>query len=268
VPRQTGLFGGDLGALAGRLVPAAKPVKIEQVAATIPGDDVKRVRITYGPFKLRGAGSKKKEGNFFSLDPAGEGYGYMATDFPTNITVLQARMSIALPDGQVIGNGNGVYNHHAFFYDISKPMRFDVQCEGTSRGMPTINAIMGSSADASQVKLNMTQRPLTANFIDKDHKILLSGDLVNYNNETKEVYQIADLQYVDGKAPGHLSTSANLISATACSGGRTNGMVIVDGLMIRPPKDKKQFTLKGGALVVLDDSKIMVLRGHMHGKNS
>jgi hypothetical protein len=262
------LFGGDLGAIAGRLVPAAKPVKIEQVAATIPGDDIKRVRITYGPFKLRGAGSKKKEGNFFSLDPAGDGYGYMATDFPTNITVLQARMSIALPDGQVISNGNGVYNHHAFFYDISKPMRSDVQCEGTSRGMPTINAIMGSSADASQVRLNMTQRPLTANFIDKDHKILLSGDLVNYNNETKEVYQTADIQYVDGKAPGLLSTSANLISATACSGGRTNGMGIVDGLMIRPPKDKKQFTIKGGALVVLDDSKIMVLRGHMHGKNS
>ena len=60
--------------------------------------------------------------NFFSFDPQGTSFNYLATDFPTNVTVLQGTMSIRLADGERISNKAGVYNHHAFFMDITRPM--------------------------------------------------------------------------------------------------------------------------------------------------
>jgi hypothetical protein len=93
------------------VIPSMKSIKTETLTPTIPGGDVKRVRMTYGPYKLRAAGSKARAGNFISLDPQGTGWAYMASDFPTDITVLRALLSIGYDDGTKIGNANGVYNH-------------------------------------------------------------------------------------------------------------------------------------------------------------
>jgi hypothetical protein len=102
--------GNLLDSLLSAVVPSMKPIKSEPLKATIPGDDVKRVKLTYGPYKLRAAGSKAKAGNFISLDPQGTGWAYIASDFPTDITVLRAIMTIGYEDGTKIENANGVYN--------------------------------------------------------------------------------------------------------------------------------------------------------------
>jgi hypothetical protein len=109
--RQAGQAGNLLDSLLSAVIPSMKSVKTETLAPTLPGSDVKRVRLKYGPYKLRAAGSKARQGNFISLDPQGTGWAYIASDFPTDITVLQARMSIGYDDGTKIGNANGVYNH-------------------------------------------------------------------------------------------------------------------------------------------------------------
>lgn len=177
-------------------------------------------------------------------------------------------MSITLPDGERISNDRGVYNHHAFFYDISKPLRSNVECEGPNGKMamiPAINSIAGSSADAGDIKLDMTQRPGVGNYVSKGAKVLVMGDLVNYNNSTQEVYMTADLQYVEGKAKGVMEQQVHLIPAGICESTAKKGLMgIIDALLVQPPAAQKKFSIKGGGLKVKDDGKLFVVRGHMH----
>jgi hypothetical protein len=264
---------GDLVGLLGSLsdkgnAPPKTPIKVETLVPSFPGNDVKRLKLTYGPFKLKAANSAQKEGNSDSLDPQGTGWRYLASDFPTNITILSAKMTITLPDGELISNSNGVYNHHAFIFDASKSSRSNIQCEGSGKIIPALNSISGSAADAgtARPKAASSVRPVTGNFIDKDHDILLTGDLVNYNNETKEVYMISDLQYVEGKATGLLETTFHLIPAGACEGGKSSSPGPLGGVSVKPPKDQKKFAIKGGGIEIKEDGKILVIRGHMHGR--
>jgi hypothetical protein len=181
----------QLGNLAGLLpliapyVPNQKAVKIETLKPTIAGANIKRVALTYGPYKLRASNSTKREGNSISLDPQGTAWRYMAQDFPTNITILAPRMAITLENGQEISDANGVYNHHAFFFDVSRGLRAKIQCPDLKTDLAAVNAIMGSAADASSAGMQATfnipgGKISVGNFIDKNSKILLSADLVNY----------------------------------------------------------------------------------------
>ena len=256
-------MGNLLDDMLSAVVPSMKSVKSETLAPTIPGSDVKRVRLKYGPYKLRAAGSKARQGNFISLDPQGTGWAYMASDFPTNITVLRAIMNIDYDDGTKIGNSNGVYNHHAFFLDMSRSLTSQIGCQGKSLTIPAINSIMGSAADSGGVNINMTSRPTTGNYIAKGHKILINGDLVNYNNQTKEVFMTADVHYVEGKAKGLLETSVHLLPVGTCE----SRFLGVESLFMKPPKDKKQWSLKGGGLTVKEDGKLVLVRGHLHGRS-
>jgi hypothetical protein len=225
------------------------------------------VRITYGPFKVKGSGSKQWQGNSISLDPQGTGWGYLAEDFPTNVTALTSRMFITLEDGQEISNNAGIYNHHALFLDISKGFSSsDLQCgDDKSKFIPIINSIAGSAADASgQEPWLNTTRPTVGNFIDASHKVFLTGDLVNYNNETKEVYMVSEMQYVEGKAKGTMETSINIVAVGTCE---AKGLLGPLGLyFLKPPRDQKKWTIKGGGLEIKDDGKLLAVRGHMHGQ--
>lgn len=251
-----------LDSLLSSIIPSMKSVKTETLTPTIPGSDVKRVRLTYGPYKLRAAGSKARQGNFISLDPQGTGWAYIASDFPTDITILHARMTIGYPDGSVIGNANGVYNHHAFFIDLSRGLGSKIGCQGKSISIPAINSIMGSAADSGGINISTTTRPKTGNFIAKGNKVLINGDLVNYNNQTKEVFMTADLQYVEGKAKGLLETSVHLLPVGTCE----SKFLGVESMFMRPPKGKKQWSLKGDGMIVKEDGKLVLVRGHLHGK--
>lgn len=249
---------------------ALKPVKVEHPAPTYEGSDVKRIKLTYGPFKLRAGNGGKREGNSISLDPQGTGWRYVAADFPTDITILSAGMSIRLANGDPISNANGVYNHHAFVSDVSKTVSSYLQCAGTKKNIPALNSISGSAADAGIPKPAGTttttttlSKRVTGNYIAKNHKILLQGDLVNYNNATKEVYMVEDVQYVEGKATGLMEIASHLVSATQCEPGSGG---YLGSVMVKAPKNQKKFTIKGSGIEIKDDGKILMLRGHMHGE--
>jgi len=223
--------------------------------------------MSYGPFEVGAGTNKTKVGNFVSFDPQGTGWASFASDFPADITVLSAKMSVTLKDGSEIDNSNGVYNHHAFFFDVSKSMDSDLQCQGSHDRIAPLNTIAASAADSANpaagasVK-NFTTKPIAANFIPKGHKMLLTCDLVNYNKESKDVYMNIDLQYVEGKAPGLLESTIHLVSAGACA-SKQHG---TDALMLEPPKGKQQFTLVDNQIEVKDDGKLLFTKGHLHGK--
>jgi hypothetical protein len=243
---------------------------VEILKSVFPGDDIKRVQLTYGPFKLKPANSKKREGNFFSLDPQGTSWVGLATDFPNDITLLNGKLNITLADGREISNSRGVYNHHAFFIDGSKGLESSVACASTGASgraipIPAFNSVMGNSAesmgDSARGNVNPNVRPTTGNFIGKGHKVIIQVDLVNYNNKTEEVYLTADLSYIEGKAKGFWQQEVYLIPIGACE-SKYFGL---DTLFLRPPQGKKKWTLKGGGLTMQDEGKLMYVRGHMHG---
>jgi hypothetical protein len=201
----------------------------------------------------------------FSLDPQGTGYTYMAKDFLSNVTVLIPKMLIVHEDGTEISNANKVYNHHAFVYDVSRGTRANIKCKNTKGDLAAVNALMGSSADftpeSMQIALNYTgpDKLKIGNYVGNSSQLLLWIDLVNYNPEPKNVYVIADLTYIEGKAVGYYESVVHLISVGTCESNAFLG-----GLFVIPPRDKKQWSLHGET-VVKDDGKILAIRGHMHG---
>jgi hypothetical protein len=249
----------------GSMIPKVKAMKIQTLKPTFPGDDVKRVAMTYGPFKLRAAGSKKKEGNFFSLDPQGTAWINVATDFPTDITILNSHFSIHFQDGTLISNANGVYDHHAFVIDSSKAPEVHIGCSGSKTPIMPIPSLMGSSAEAmddtAQGGVNLTTRPITGNYIGKGHAIVLQGDLVNYNNKTEEVYMTAEMSYVEGRARGIWEISTHLVPVGICAAQKGAGLAA-----LAPPPNAKKWTLKDDGFEMRDTRKLMYVRGHMHGK--
>jgi hypothetical protein len=261
-------MGGSLSNIAALVASNAKTAplvnasKIEKLPATIPGQDVKRTKLVYGPFKLKAANSKQKEGNGNSFDPEGSAWSVVAPDFPTDITVLSARMSIFHPDGKEISPAAGVYTHHAFFFDASKGQYANIKCP-SGREIGAVNSIVGGANDAGGAAQlpDPKTRPATGNYIGKGNKVLVSGDLVNYQNVTKEVYMSADIQYVEGKALGLWETFMHLIAVGTCEAGPN----VDDAVFLKPPADKKQFSVKGNAQIK-DDGRILAVRGHMHGE--
>jgi hypothetical protein len=260
--------GFGFGNLAGKSSASYKPSKVEVLKSTFPGDDIKRIRLTYGPFKLKAANSKVKTGNFFSLDPQGTSWVGLAADFPTDITLLNGKLNITLADGSEISNSRGVYNHHAFFIDGSKGMESSIACKsptGRVSPIPAFNSVVGNSAesmgDSARGNVNPNIRPTSGIYIGKGHKVIIQGDLVNYNNKTEEAYMTTDLHYIEGKAPGVWEQEVYLIPLGACE-SKSFGL---DTLFLRPPQGKKKWTLKGGGLTVQNDGKFTYVRGHMHG---
>jgi hypothetical protein len=244
-------------------IPKVKALNVETLKPTFPGDDVKRVKMTYGPYKLKAANSTKREGNFFSLDPQGTSWINLASDFPTDITILNSHFTIHFADGTPISNANGVYDHHAFVIDSSRAPQAHIGCAGSPTPIMPINSIMGSSAEAmgdlAQGGANLTTRPITGTYVGKGHTVALQGDLVNYNNKTEEVYMTTDFSYVDGREKGIWETAVHLVPVGICNAGKAGLAALA------PPKNAKKWTLKDSGFIMQDDGKLMYIRGHMHG---
>jgi len=239
-------------------------MKVETAKPTFPGDDVKRVKMTYGPYVLKAANATKPEGNYISQDPQGTSWMGVASDFPTDVTILYVRVIIHFADGTPISNANRVYNHHVFLVDNSRVPVAHIGCAGSPTPILPINSIMGNSAEAmdelASGGVNLTTRPVTGIFVGKDHSIMTQLDLVNYNNRTEEVYMTIDLSYVDGKEKGIWHVEQHLIPVGICvalGGGNLSALI--------PPTDKKKWTLEDDAFIMQDNGKLVYVRGHMHG---
>jgi hypothetical protein len=130
-PINGGKLGGGMGfGSIGKAQPT-KAAKVEFIEPKIR-KDAKRIRLTYGPYKLRAANvgvatcrsitliysqSKTKVGNDKSMDPAGTSYSYMAgDDFPRDVTLLSTTSAIYDEGGKnKIDTAKGLYNQYIFY---------------------------------------------------------------------------------------------------------------------------------------------------------
>jgi hypothetical protein len=137
LPDMMSIFNGK----AGKRYPAQTAFKIENMTP-LRRKEAKRIKITYGPYKLRAANVslrvssmwltekvRTKIGNSFSLDPAGTGYMYTtANDFPKGVTVLDATTGVFDEKMKEISNQDGLYNHHNVFFDLGGGFAPPISC--------------------------------------------------------------------------------------------------------------------------------------------
>jgi hypothetical protein len=194
-----------------------------------------------------------------SMDPGGSAWLYAGEDLPKDVTILTANSSVVYQNGEVIDVNNGLYNHHLLLIDINKSAPTIAKCpNGRAVQPPGMSMWAGSSEDkGGAFYTTMDGHYNSGYYIGKDDKTLMTGDIVNYTNETKEVYSLIDIQYIQGKPAGHMEAVTQLWSVGQC-----------DGMIgfVRPPPGQKKFALKSQKMTITQDGTFLAWRGHLHGE--
>jgi hypothetical protein len=193
------------------------------------------------------------------MDPAGTGYLYtVANDFPKDITILDAVSGVFNANMQPIDRKDGLYNHHNVFIDISNPTPAITGC-GDGRAFASIpaNVFMGGAADGGQNRYTTNDGKFNSGlYIAKDAGIIQMIDIVNYNNESQTIYTISEMEYLDGKQPGFLSSATTGIDLGMCA-GKT-------GMFVHAPNGQQKFTFAGKDITIERDGYFLNVKGHMH----
>jgi hypothetical protein len=229
--------------------------KVEELKPKI-NPQAKRIKITYGPFMIKGLEDKKKYGNAASLDPAGTGYNYLAApkDLPRDITVLQGGTIITENGKQTVLKG-GLYNHHTVFFNINKRAPRILACSnGVAQDILPMSAFIAGATEVGDMTYS-DGKSNTGYYIGKNDKIVFNLDIVNYTNNTREVVSVTEMEYIPGKPAGLMDATQQLIDPTMCDG---NNSGLVSG------GHKSRFTLESKEMTFLSDGIFIQPRGHLH----
>lgn len=153
-----------------------------------------------------------------SLDPRGQG---KLTYLPKgnlcggkDCTILTARLGLTYEDGREASPETGVYIHHLLSFNPSRPSTNAIGlCDVTDpdKDLGFINKILPSNLPiAPFTGRGEDGGPVSATFTSEDGKydsgfhlgkndyLVVQSDLVNYSNETQNVYLTYEYEYVDG----------------------------------------------------------------------
>ncbi|KAF2663351.1 hypothetical protein BT63DRAFT_461460 [Microthyrium microscopicum] len=260
-PRQSGMMDMLKGMTKGM---ATKAYKIEPLTPRNPA--AKRIRMTWGPLKLRGANSTTKVGSGMSMDPGGTGHNFLVdTDFPTDVTLLDGVVEVQGMDFKRVTLDQNVYTHHYLVYDLMKPQKPSFTCaNGKSISYVPIpgTVVLGGAAEDAEAHYATPTMKKTGYYVKKDTPILMNLDVVNYNPADIDVYASADIEYIPGKPEGMLDASPVFVPVSACDKG-----MVIPGIVMTP-KGQNKFTLNSTSIIASEDSLMFMFRGHMHDGGS
>jgi len=239
------------------IIPTKKSFKIEDVKPVLR-PDAKRIRLTYGPYKLKGLVNDKNAGNSFTMDPQGTSYWNQVTgEFPRDITVLDAVSRLVDENMQDTDIAKGIYNHHVAFWTPNRaPIAF-ASC-GNGKASPTIpvSIFMGGATEALQWRFTSEDGKFNSGFyLAPDASVHTMIDVVNYNNDSRTVYSVSEMEYIPGKVPKALDASQDVMNIGMCSGS--------SGFNVKS-NDRKVFSFGGSNITVSQDGYIVNARGHLH----
>jgi hypothetical protein len=177
-----------------------------------------------------------------SLDPRGQGKisflpkGGLCGN--KDCTVLSVRIGLTYADGKEATPETGVYIHHLLSFTAARPSTNAIglcDVEDPAKDLGFFNRIMpttlpfapftGRGEDGGAVNMVYTSddgRYNSGFHLGKDDTILVQSDLVNYKNETQDVYLTFDYEYVEGfqgisAITTLLSVTGKLLHATLTS---------------------------------------------------
>lgn len=178
------------------------------------------------------------------MDPGGSAWTYIAQDLPRDISIVQANASVVYKDESIIDVNTGLYNHHLLLIDLSKTAPTIATCSNNGRGVqpPGMSMFAGSSEDKGGAFFTTKDGQLNSGYyIGPNDRVVMTGDIVNYTNESKTVYSLIDIEYMPGKPPGHMEAVTQLWSVGQCD-GKVGA--------VKPPVGQKKFHLKSQVMNV------------------
>jgi hypothetical protein len=180
------------------------------------------LELTYVQEKKR----MRKMANPLGMDPLGTTWFSWATDFPTDISILRSNVTLKYKDGSIATVSSGVYDHHAVFMNANKAAWPLFKCPNTNPVPSTPVPIIAAAGEDGGGTDFVTQGDKldTGFYIWPKDRIFFAGEIVNYTNNTKEVFAEIGMQYLSRKTK--FDTSAENLSVSQCE---------KCGVGIRPP---------------------------------
>src|ERR1700712_489868 len=147
------------------------------------------------------------------MDPKGNTWANIAAGLPTDVTVLSSNTTLQYEDGSMADISSGVYNHHVMFGDVSRSSVIPLVCAPATKGsskskadgpsgmssMP-MSILMGTSADTGTTGATSFSTPdgmfNSGYYLGAKNKIIMTGEVVNYSNDTKKIYAVSDMEYI------------------------------------------------------------------------
>ncbi|KAF2664955.1 hypothetical protein BT63DRAFT_464214 [Microthyrium microscopicum] len=240
--------------------PMKKALKIEQLPSKLNVTDAKRVRITYGPYIIKGTKTAKGLGNARSMDSGGTSFANgVDTDFPRDITILKAYTDVQNKAGKRMELKDGIYNHHTVFFDLNNRHASPYTCAAGKVGskMATVPVFAAGATETTvQVYMASSGDVKSGYYLNKTGSITNMIDLVNYNTEDQEVYTMTELEYVPGKPAGYHDAYMTLIDPGICGGP--------SGAAIHAPKGVNKFSINSSDILMNEPGHFVYTSGHMH----
>jgi Stress up-regulated Nod 19 len=199
----------------------------------------------------------------FHLDPSGTGINVLAAGFPLDSLIVLAKTDIQYANDTIADVSTGVYNHHLGFFDLSKPQTTPYVCgsaaETVNKKGYTIpmSLFLGNAEEMGNTSYSTPDGSFNSGYyLGKKARVMITSELVNYNDQPREIFIVSDIHYVPGMPTGALDTSANIISVTQCDDFANP--------FLQPPGGKKLFSFTSKPITMTQSGYIIGSRGHLH----
>jgi hypothetical protein len=196
-------------------------------------------------------------------DPNSNSFLFGLQGLPQDTYVLRTNSTLQYEDGTLATIANDVFNHHVQIFDIGKITDQLFQCGKIDPGKPRSGFKMpgsyfgGSASDGAPSIFTTPDGTFSSGYyLNKQSKVIMTAELVNYAKEAKSVYAVTEIDYLAGNTPGMMDTSVGIMSVNQCDS--------VPNPFLRPPPGKKVFDMKSKDITILQDGYILQRRGHMH----
>ncbi|KAF2670691.1 hypothetical protein BT63DRAFT_439670 [Microthyrium microscopicum] len=239
--------------------PVMKTAKSDlNMPSTFKRQGAKKANIRFGPFDIVDAKTRAKTKNpsLLAMDPGGTSFMNKITDFPKDISLLDAVVKLVYEDGSPAAVANGIYNHHVAFLNTAKLPPAMAACPGQAAklGVP-VSVFVATGEDGNSYNYTPDLPGFNSGYyIGPNDGIAVLAEIVNYTNETKKVYASVDYNYVSGKPKYDVSSVT--LSVTQCNSNANVG--------IKPEKGQMVFGMASKNMTVQMDGYIFAVRGHLH----
>jgi hypothetical protein len=201
-------------------------------------------------------------GNSKSMDKGDSSYMNMVDDdFPRDITILTSESEVQTKEFKRATTTEGIYNHHNVFMDVSKPPLSvygcsDPKLQQKSTSFP-FSLLAGGATETAISQFSTNKGDVKAGYyLSKTRIIITIVDVVNYKNETQDIYTVTDLEYLLGKPEGYLDSNQQRIDPGICGGPQ--------GSAIHAPAGVSKFSINSTGIIMKESGWILNSFAHMH----
>lgn len=156
-----------------------------------------------------------------------------------------------------------VYNHHVQLFDVGKSADQTVKCgkmeaSEIRSGFKIPEAYIGGSASDGAPSLFTTPDGTfnSGYFLRDRSKTIMSAELVNYGKEAKDVYMVAETDYLSGDTPDMMDTAVGIMTINQCDS--------TPNPFLKAPEGQKNWDMKSKDLTITQDGYLVSTRGQMH----